>query len=285
MRTAIITDSNSGIFQAEAEQLGIYTVSMPVILDGKTYYEGTTLRHETLYRLLEDGATVSTSQPAPADVAKTWERAFLDGYDEMVYIPMSSGLSSSLQTAKLLAEDYRGVVHVVDNHRISVTQRHAVLDAVQMAQKGNTGYCIKAHLEETAYLSLVYVGVQDLTYLKQGGRITAAAQTMGTLLKLKPLLVIQGDKLDAYAKVRGVRACQEKEIEAMQKYVQRIKAAGWAVRISASGSYANAAKATRWHNMVRAAFPGDEVTYDPLTCSIGCHVGPDAFGMGVSVCL
>ena len=131
---------------------------MPVILDGKTYYEGTTLRRETLYRLLEDGATVSTSQPAPADVAKTWERAFLDGSDEMVYIPMSSGLSSSLQTAKLLAEDYRGVVHVVDNHRISVTQRHAVLDAVQMTQRGNTGYCIKARPEETAYLSLVYVG-------------------------------------------------------------------------------------------------------------------------------
>ena len=283
MRTAIITDSNSGIFEQEARQLGIYTVPMPVILDGETCYEGTTLTHTEFFGRLKQKAQASTSQPAPQNVIRVWEQAVSDGYDEIVYIPMSSGLTGGVQTAKLLAEDYPGTVYVVDNHRIAITQRHSVQDAIVLRDQGRTGAQIKARLEETAYASLVYVGVQDLEFLRRGGRITPAAQTMGTLLKLKPLLVIRGDKLDAYAKVRGVRQCMEREIRAMHDFSEELKGKGRPVYISAAGSFAEDADAAAWYQMVQAAFPEDKVDYDPLTFSVSCHVGPDAFGMGVSI--
>lgn len=283
MKTAIITDSNSGIFAAEAKKRGLYTVSMPVLIEDETYYEGENLSHEEFYRMLEEGRSVATSQPSPASVTAVWDRALADGAEEIVYIPMSAGLSGSVQTAKVLAEDYRGRVCVVDNRRISVTQRHAVRDAVRLRESGLSAAQIQERLEETARLSLVYVGVQNLEYLKRGGRVTPAAAGMALLLNLKPLLEIRGDKLDAYAKVRGTVPCMRREIEAMQAFARELRARDLPIRVSAAGSFANEKDAKAWHAMVKEGFPGEKVNYDPLTFSVSCHVGAGAFGMGISV--
>lgn len=208
MRTAIVTDSNSGIFEREGKELGVYVVPMPVIIEGKTYYEGIDLSHEEFYQALLEHKDVSSSQPSPGDVMRAWDRVFADGYEELVYIPMSSGLSGSCQTAAALAEDYGGRVHVADNHRISVTQRHSVQDALALADQGRTAKEIRETLERAAYESVIYVGVETLEYLKKNGRVTPAGAAMGTVLNIKPLLIIEGERLDAFAKVRGTKACK-----------------------------------------------------------------------------
>ena len=210
MNVAIVTDSNSGIFEQEGKILGVHVIPMPVILEGKTYYEGIDLIHEEFYQCLEENREVFSSQPSPAEVTDMWDKLLLSEYDEMVYIPMSSGLSGSYQTAQALAQDYKEKVQVVDNHRISVTQRQSVLDALVLKEKGCSAKEIKEALEQTAYESIIYVGVETLEYLKKGGRVTPAGAAMGTLLSIKPLLVIAGERLDAYAKVRGTKSCKKR---------------------------------------------------------------------------
>ena len=282
MRTAIVTDSNSGIFEAEGRDLGVFVIPMPVIIEGKEYLEGVNLFHEEFYQYLMDNRELSTSQPTPGSVLAAWDRALSEGLDELVYIPMSSGLSSSCQTALLLAEDYDGKVQVVDNHRISITQRNSVLDALYLAQNGLSATEIKARLEQAAYDSLVYVGVETLDFLKRGGRVTAAGAAIGTVLNIKPLLIIKGEKLDAYAKVRGTKHCQKREIEAMVDYANQLRQEGCAFRVGAAGSFLRKEEDQEWFEMVKESFPGEEVFYNRLTFSVSCHVGPGAFGMGIS---
>lgn len=282
MKTAIVTDSNSGIFEAEGNQLGIFVLPMPVIIDDREYFEGVDLFHDGFYQNLSENRRVSTSQPTPGNVLSLWDQVLSNGFDELVYIPMSSGLSNSFQTALMLAGDYNGKVQVVDNHRISVTQRSSVMDALALARTGCTAAQIKAKLEQSAYDSLIYVGVETLEFLKRGGRITAAGAAMGTVLNIKPLLTIQGERLDAYTKVRGTKNCKKREIEAMQRCAEEFHQKGHAIRIGAAGSFLHEEEEREWLEMVKTAFPGEEVYYDRLTFSIGCHVGPGAFGMGVS---
>lgn len=282
MKTAIVTDSNSGIFEEEGVRLGIQVISMPVIIEGTTCYEGKDLSHEQFYRYLQEHKEISTSQPSPGAVMKLWESLLNSGYEEIVYIPMSSGLSSSCQTALLLAEDYDGRVQVVNNHRISVTQRHSVLDALTLRDKGYTAKEIREKLEQEAYESVIFIGVETLDFLKKGGRVTPAGAAMGTLLNIKPLLIIEGERLDAYAKVRGTVPCRRRLLAEMKKRADEFRKKGVEIRVGAAGSFADQKEEREWKNMVREAFPQDVVQYDPLTFSVSTHVGPGAFGMGIS---
>lgn len=283
MRTAIVTDSNSGISEAEGAELGIFIVPMPVIIEGKAYLEGVDLSHEAFYQSLMSGRALSTTQPTPGSVLAVWDRVLSEGYDELVYIPMSSGLSSSCQTARMLAEDYEGRVQVADNHRVSITQHSSVLDALRLAQEGLPAAEIRERLEQSAYDSLIYIGVETLEFLKRGGRVTAAGAAIGTALNISPLLVIRGERLDAYKKVRGTRNCKKREIEAMADYAEGLRQAGRPFRVGVAGSFHQKEKDREWFDMVREAFPGEELYYDRLTFSVSCHVGPEAFGMGISV--
>ena len=216
---AIVTDSNSGISQAEGKELGIYVIPMPFLVDGKLYFEDVDMNKEQFYHFLENDADLSTSQPSPGDVMDLWDK-LLKEYDEIVHIPMSSGLSASCSTAMGLARDYDGKVQVVDNQRISVTMQQSVMDAKHLAAAGKSAAQIKEILEKEALESSIYLMVDTLKYLKKGGRITPAAALLGSALNLKPILQIQGDKLDAYKKVRGVKAAKKNMLEAMKKDVE-----------------------------------------------------------------
>lgn len=282
MKTAVVTDSNSGIFVEEGRKLGVHVIPMPVIVEGKTYYEGMNLTHEAFYQILSEHKEVSTSQPTPGDVMDVWEDLLFDGYEEILYIPMSSGLSSSCQTAKMLAKEYEGKVHVVDNHRISVTQRQSVQDALTLVEKGYGAKDIKGILEKTAYESIVYVGVETLEYLKKGGRMTPAGAAMSSLLNIKPLLIIEGERLDAFAKVRGTKNCKKRLLEEMKKSADKFKEGGTEIRVGVAGSFVDSEQDQEWMDMASELFSEEEINYDPLTFSIGCHVGPGAFGMGIS---
>ena len=282
MKTAIVTDSNSGIFEKEGRRLGVYVIPMPVIIEGKTFFEGRELTHEEFYRCLLEHKEVSSSQPSPGDVMEIWNQVLASGYDEVVYIPMSSGLSGSCQTAHMLAEDYDGKVQVVNNHRISVTQRHSVQDALLLAEQGYTAKEIKEKLEQTAYESIIFVGVETLEYLKKGGRVTPAGAAMGALLNIKPLLIIEGERLDAYAKVRGTKNCKKRLLQEMKKRADEFHERGDEIRVGVAGSFVDQREHQEWMDMAREIFKGEDINYDPLTFSIGCHVGPGAFGMGIS---
>lgn len=281
MKTAIITDSNSGIFPEEGKELGLYVMPMPVILDGKEYFEGVDLSHQEFYQKLADGADASTSQPAPGDVMAMWEKVLEDGYDEIVYIPMSSGLSNSCSTAKGLAEEFGGKVRVVDNHRISVTLRDAVMDAKALVAKGCSAEEVQRALEENGPKSMVFLGVETLKFFKKNGRCTAATAALGTVLNIKPLLKCDGERFDTVAKVRGLSNCKKKLLEELRGAVEELERDG-AVSVAAAGSFADEAEAEEWLKMVREAFPDREVYYDPLSFSISCHTGPNAFGAAVS---
>lgn len=282
MKTAIVTDSNSGIFEEEGRRLGVYVMPMPVIIEGKTFFEGRELTHEEFYRCLLEHKEVSSSQPSLGEVTEIWNRVLASGYDEVVYIPMSSGLSGSCQTAHMLAEDYDGKVQVVNNHRISVTQRHSVQDALVMKEQGYTAKEIKEKLEQAAYESIIFVGVENLEYLKKGGRVTPAGAAMGALLNIKPLLIIEGERLDAYAKVRGSKNCKKRLLQEMKKRADEFHERGDEIRVGVAGSFVDQKEHQEWMDMAREIFKGEDINYDPLTFSIGCHVGPGAFGMGIS---
>lgn len=281
MKVAIMTDTNSGISVKEGAQLGVYVIPMPVLIDKKTYYEGVTLTHDDFYRYQKEGRAVSTSQPAPADVMAMWDR-ILEEYDELVYIPMSSGLSTSCQTAAGLSRDYGGRVQVINNHRISVPQRNSVMDAMILAQAGCSSAEIKQELERMAFDSIIYIGVDTLEYLKRGGRVTPAAAAMGSILHLKPLLKIEGERLDAFATVRGRKACKQKLIDAMKRSVEEFHQQEGPICIGAAGSFLDREEDDAWLALAAETFPGEEIRYDPLALSIGCHTGPGAFGMAVS---
>ena len=279
MKTAVVTDSNSGISSKEAEKLGIFVLPMPVILNGQVFYEGINLTDNQFYHALST-QNVQTSQPSPEDVTTLWERVLAE-YDELVYIPMSSGLSSSYASAAALATAYPGKVFVVDNHRISVTQRSSVLDAYALVEAGSNAHEVQSVLEETAYDSIIYVGVDTLTFLKRGGRVTPAAAAISTILNFKPLLKIEGDLLEYYDKVRGTSNCQKQLIETIQ-WVIRSYDPRWDLDVGAASSFVSPSDSATWHNHLATSFPQKEIFCTSLPFSIGCHVGPNAFGMGVS---
>ncbi len=283
MRTAIITDTNSGITVEEGRELGIHVMQMPVIINGEIYYEGVNLTQEDFYRRLEGGDDVSTSQPSPGDVMGLWDEVLAEGYDGIVYIPMSSGLSNSCHSAIGLAEEYGGRVQVADNHRISVTLRQAVLDANYLASQGLSAAEVREQLEKDGLDASIYIAVNTLEFLKKGGRVTPAGAAIGSILNIKPILTIQGEKLDAFAKVRGMKKCWERILQAVK--TDREERFGAVpdeeLRIGATGTFRQKEDADRWFELVKENFPSIEIFYDPLSFSIGCHVGPDATGIGI----
>ena len=280
MRTAIVTDTNSGISVAEGARLGVFVVPMPLLVDGELRYEGVDLTPEEFYAAQQAGRDVSTSQPSPGDVLDLWDRV-LEEYDELVYIPMSSGLSASCQTAQGLAEGYEGRVQVADLRRISVTQELAVRDALELAKRGLCAADIRARLDEVAMDAMIYIGVETLTYLRRGGRVTPAAAAMANLLNIKPLLKIHGERLDAFAKVRGVKACKQRAVEATRESVEEFQRRGWNFVVGTAHTYRTPEDIRDWQQTLEDSFPGIPAFHGELALSIGCHTGPGAFGMGV----
>ena len=281
---AIVTDSNSGISQAEGKELGIYVIPMPFLVDGKLYFEDVDMNKEQFYHFLESDADLSTSQPSPGDVMDLWDK-LLKEYDEIVHIPMSSGLSASCSTAMGLAQDYDGKVQVVDNQRISVTMQQSVMDAKHLATAGKSAAQIKEILEKEALESSIYLMVDTLKYLKKGGRITPAAALLGSALNLKPLLQIQGDKLDAYKKVRGVKAAKKNMLEAMKKDVEgRFSDYVTKGQLKLHVAYTTDEEtAKQWMEEVQNAFPDIPITrMDTLSFSVTCHTGPGVLAIAAS---
>lgn len=285
MKIAILTDTNSGISSTEAEELGIFLIPMPVIIDDETFYEGQNITEEAFYQALTSDKKVTTSQPSPADVLDYWDFLLQKGFDEVVYIPMSSGLSNSCHAAMGFAEDYDAKVFVVDNHRISVTLKSSVIMAKKLSDIGKSGSEIKSILEEDAYHSSIYISVNTLTYLKRGGRITPAAAMIGSVLNIKPILTIQGEKLDSFSKARSMKKCEQRMIEALlnDKEKRFADVPNEQLSIGAAGTCLSEEEQLNWKHALEEAFPGADVFYNPLSASIGCHTGPGAAGVGLSV--
>ncbi len=279
-KIAIVTDSNSGITQSQADELGIHVLPMPFMMGDKTYFEDIDLTQEQFYEMLQNGTDISTSQPSPKAVMELWNN-LLKEYEEIVHIPMSSGLSGSCQSAMMLAQDYDGKVHVVNNQRISVTQRQSALDAKLLAERGMSAAEIKEFLEEDKFNSSIYIMLDTLYYLKKGGRITPAAAAIGTLLRLKPVLQIQGEKLDAFAKARTTNQGKSIMINAIKNDITN-RFGGFTeekgIWIQIAYTYDTAA-AKVWRDEVAEAFPGYDIHMDPLSLSIACHIGPNALAL------
>lgn len=283
--TAIMTDSNCGIMPEEGRDLGIHVLPMPVIIDGQTYYEGIDITLDEFFKRQAAGADITTSQPSPGDVEAMWTD-LLSTYDEILFIPMSGGLSNTCQTALMLSEDepFRDRVFVVDNRRISVTQAQSVLDAKLLADEGNTAAQIKEILEAEALDASIYIAVDTLEYLKKGGRITAAAAAIGTVLKLKPVLTIQGDKLDSFAKARGLKSAFRTMLAAVKNDISsrfyHLRDEG-VLKVGIANTLMEPEKLELFINEMKENFPDMELFYLPLTMSIGTHTGPGALGIGV----
>lgn len=283
-KIAIVTDSNSGITQEEGRRLGVSVLPMPFYInDVIMYLEGITLTQEEFYEKLKNDEAISTSQPSPAEVCGLWDN-LLKEYDEVVHIPMSSGLSASCETAMALARDYDGRVQVVDNQRISVTQRQSVLDALVLREAGRTAAEIKEKLEEEKMESSIYITLETLKYLKKGGRITPAAAAIGTVLNLKPVLQIQGEKLDAYAKVRGKKQAKKVMLKAIRedwegRFGKYVEAGEMCLQMAYTG---NKEEAEEFKEEVQAVFPGADIHMDPLSLSVACHIGHGALAVACS---
>ena len=281
-KVAVLTDSNRGITQVDAKELGVYVIPMPFFINNETYYEDIDLTQEQFYEKLVDGVDISTSMPMVGSVTDTWDK-LLQEYDEIVYVPMSSGLSSSCETAYMLSQDYDGKVQVVNNQRISVTQRQSVMDAKELAENGKSAAEIKEILEQHKMESSIYIMVDTLSYLKKGGRITPAAAALGTLLRLKPVLQIQGERLDAFAKARTVKQAKSIMIEAMKKdFKERFESEdGSKMHLEMAYTH-DLAQAEQFKKEVQEAFPNNEIIMQPLSLSVSCHIGPGAIAIACS---
>ena len=288
MKTAIVTDSNSGITQIEAKELGITVVPMPALIDGDVYYEDLTLTQSQFYEKLEGDAQVSTSQPNPIDVGEIWDKVLTEN-DEIVYVPMSSGLSETCHTLQHFAETeerFKDKVFVVDNQRISITQRQSVMDGLKLAKEGKSGKEIAKWLMDTKMQSSIYIMVGTLKYLKKGGRLTPAVAAIGTLLKIKPVLQIQGFKLDQFAKVRKLADAKTTMINALKNDLQtRFKELAEAGKMTISVAHTNNyEEAEKFKEELKEQFPNIEFTYvDPLSLSVSCHIGPGALARACAI--
>ena len=288
MKTAIVTDSNSGITQNEAKKLGISVVPMPVLINGEIFFEDLTLSQEQFYEKLESDSQVSTSQPNPIDVGEVWSKV-LEDYDELVYIPMSSGLSETCHTLQHYAESeekFKDKVFVVDNQRISLTQRQSVMDGLAMAKEGKSGKEIAQWLTETKMKSSIYIMVGTLKYLKKGGRLTPAVAAIGTLLKIKPVLQIQGYKLDQFAKVRKIADAKTTMVNALEKdlntrFKEEVAAGKMVIAVAHTQNFEESEK---FKEELQEHFPNIEVIYnDPLSLSVSCHIGPGSLACACMV--
>ena len=284
MKTAIMTDTNSGINKKEADELGIFLLPMPVIVKDKTYLEGIDISLGEMYKMMEDGIETSTSQPSPGSLMEMWDD-ILEEYDEVVHIPMTSGLSGSCENARGLARGYKGRVTVVDNHRISVPQRESVLEAKKMADMGKNGQEIAEYLEESGKDSSIYITVSDLKYLQRSGRLGSTSAFLGSLLNIKPILTIQGEKIDAFAKCRGIKLCERKMIEALENDINvRFKDVPKEnIQVVVAGTLKEQDEIDEWTKAVQEAFPYSRVYYNALPCSILSHAGPGCKGLGAVV--
>ena len=281
MKIAVVTDSNSGISQAQAKEMGVAVLPMPFMIDGETYYEDITLTREQFYQRLKDNADIATSQPTPDSILKMWDK-LLKEYDQIIHIPMSSGLSGSCSTAMMLAgeDEYEGKVFVVDNRRISVTQYQSVKDAQMLAAMGMDGTQIKKRLEKTAADSVIFITVDTLKYLKKGGRITPAAAALGTLLKIKPVLIILGEKLDSFAKARTMKQAKTMMMNAIQKELDgRLHDSECRNCHLAIAHTDNEEAALEFKKEVEERFPNADVYMAPLSLSIACHIGPGSLAV------
>lgn len=281
-KVAVMTDSNSGITQAEAKELGVFVLPMPFYIDEKMYYEDIDLTQEEFYEKLKSECEIKTSMPLVGNLTDKWEE-ILKEYDEIVYIPMSSGLSSSCATAIMLSDDYDGRVQVVDNQRISVTMRQSVMDAKAMVEKGMSASEVKDVLMRDKMESSIYIMLDTLYYLKKGGRITPAAAALGTLLKLKPVLQIQGEKLDAFAKARTSKQGKSIMIETIKKdFAERFNNPdGSNMHLEIAYTY-DLEAAEEFKKEVQEAFPNNEIIMNPLSLSVSCHIGPGALALACS---
>ena len=277
-KVAIVTDSNSGITQKRGEELGIYVLPMPFFIDGELYLEDITLSQEQFYEKLGADSEISTSQPSPGDVMDLWDK-LLEDYDEIVCIPMSSGLSSTCETALSLAQDYDEKVQVVNNQRISVTQEQSVYDAIKLRDEGKSAAEIRQVLEKEKMQASIYITVDTLKYLKKGGRITPAAAAIGTVLNLKPVLQIQGEKLDAFAKVRGWKAAKKTMLNAIEKDLTDRFADVKDQMVLGMAYTCSKEEADEWKNEIQTRFPDYELVEGPLSLSIACHIGPGAMAI------
>ncbi|MBR6382035.1 MAG: DegV family protein [Lachnospiraceae bacterium] len=284
-KVAVVTDSNSGITQDQGRALGLCVLPMPFFIKGEEYFEDINLSQEQFYEKLEGGDDIHTSQPSPEAVMKAWD-SLLTEYDEIVHIPMSSGLSGSCQSARMLAEEeeYEGKVFVVNNQRISVTQRQSCLDAMELAKAGFGGAQIRDILEREKFESSIYIMLDTLYYLKKGGRITPAAAAIGTLLKIKPVLQIQGEKLDAFAKARTFSQGKSIMISSMKKDLeQRFGATPDHHTVHLAIAYTGTDEvAKQFAEEIRSEFPGYEIVINPLSLSVACHIGPGALAIACS---
>lgn len=281
-KIAVVADSNSGYTPEEAKAAGVHFIPMPFYIDEKEYFEGVNLSHEEFFDFLAKDADVSTSQPSPGSMLSLWDE-LLKSYDEIIYLPMSSGLSGTCQTATMLAQDYEDRVYVVDNQRISVPLKHCVQDALTMAEMGKSAKEIKDYLERTKFDSVVYITVDTLKYLKKGGRVTPAAATLGTLLKIKPVLQIRGEKLDSYAKARTMNQAKKLMIDALRKDIDELFDGNLSEVHLDIAHTKNDAAAQEMKTLLEEAFPGcGEITIDPLSLSISCHIGEGALGIACS---
>ena len=280
MKVAVMVDTNSGIFKQDGESMGVFVMPMPVVINEETYYEGENLTLDTFFEHLIGGDYVTSSQPAPGALIEMWEHILKSGYDEIVYIPMSSGLSGSCQSAIMLSEEFDGKVHVVNNQRISVTQRQSALDAKLLVSRGMGAAEIKDFLEKDKFNSSIYIMLDTLYYLKKGGRITPAAAAIGTMLKLKPVLTIQGEKLDAFAKARTTNQGKTIMINAIRNDMENRFGGAGADNIWLQVAYTKDEEAMKqFVKELEKEFPGFDIVANPLSLSVACHIGPGALAV------
>lgn len=275
-KTAVVTDSNSGITQEKGKELGIRVFPMPFFIDGELYLEDITMTQEEFYKKLGEDADISTSQPAPGDLMDMWDE-ILKEYEEIVYIPMSSGLSAACENAMMLAREYGEKVQVVDNQRVSVTLKQSVLEAIALVNAGKSAKEVREILEQEGKESSIYITVDTLKYLKKGGRITPAAATIGAVLNIKPVLQIQGGKLDAFAKARGWKQAKKTMLDAIEQDMKE-RFGGEPVYIQAAYT-SSREDVEKWKEEIEARIPGAEVEIDPLSLSVACHIGPGALAV------
>ena len=277
-KIAIVTDSNSGITQEMGKSMGIYVIPMPFFIDGELFLEDITLTQEEFYKRLGEDSDISTSQPSPGEVMECWDE-LLKEYDEIVHIPMSSGLSSTCHAAQSLSQEYEGKVCVVDNQRISVTQKQSVEDAITLRDAGKSAAEIKEILEAEKLQASIYITVDTLKYLKKGGRITPAAAALGTVLNLKPVLQIQGDKLDAFSKVRGWKAAKRTMLKAIEKDLEERFSEVREDMVLGMAYTCSKEEAQEWKQEIAEKFPEYEIVEGPLSLSVACHIGPGAMAV------
>lgn len=277
-KIAIVTDSNSGITQEMGKTMGIHVIPMPFFIDGELFLEDITLTQEEFYKRLGEDSDISTSQPSPGEVMECWDE-LLKEYDEIVHIPMSSGLSSTCHAAQSLSQEYEGKVCVVDNQRISVTQKQSVEDAIVLRDAGKSASEIKEILEAEKLQASIYITVDTLKYLKKGGRVTPAAAALGTVLNLKPVLQIQGEKLDAFSKVRGWKAAKRTMLKAIEKDLEERFSEVREDMVLGMAYTCSKEEAQEWKQEIEEKFPEYEIVEGPLSLSVACHIGPGAMAV------